>query len=371
MRQLTRLLAALILAGLLTPAPVAQLAPRQLTTVDAIRQYPGYFHLRDVAVRGEFVESALGYSLGADGRQLDLLLGENRALDGPVEVRGHLLDIGRLEPGDPRLASYAAPPPEAWPARGEQLLLRVDRVDVVQPTSASTLRSIALEPWRFDGETVTITGQFHGRNILGDLPTAPRQSEHDFVLTASGAALWVTDLEPKGRDFELNVTARVDTAQWVRVTGVVARQSGLVIVQGATIALADPSSDSASGAESALPLTARLVPPADAIFSVPTTGETLVDRETTVRIQFSRGLDQESVARGVSARYVSASESGPELDAPLELAVTYTTATDSIEVTFDDPLEPFRMVRVELTESLQTFDAQPVTPFAVVFTTGP
>ena len=35
-------------------------------------------------------------------------------------------------------------------------------------------------------------GQFAGRNLLGDLPDAPAQSQWDFVLRSADAAIWVT-----------------------------------------------------------------------------------------------------------------------------------------------------------------------------------
>ena len=82
-----------------------------------------------------------------------------------------------------------------------------------------SVRSIAIEPWKCDGQTVTITGNFRGRNLFGDLPGAPGKSRYDFVLRGTEGALWVTDLRPRGQGFELDVNRRVDTDRWIEVTG--------------------------------------------------------------------------------------------------------------------------------------------------------
>ena len=55
-----------------------------------------------------------------------------------------------------------------------------------------------------------MVGQFGGRNLLGDLPDSPGQSRWDFVLRSADAAIWVTNLRPRGKDFEL-CAGRADT----------------------------------------------------------------------------------------------------------------------------------------------------------------
>src|SRR4051794_41164327 len=80
---------------------------RRLTTIDALRQYPGFYHLQNIVLRGEFVESAQRIVLHAEERNIRVLLKDVQAKSGPVEIRGVLMDVGRLEPTDPRLVGYA------------------------------------------------------------------------------------------------------------------------------------------------------------------------------------------------------------------------------------------------------------------------
>ena len=85
------------------------------------------------------------------------MLNDATAADGPVEVRAQLIDVGRLTAADPRLSRYEnRPDPEHWPMPGEELLLSVSTVVKADPTSMPTIRGLALEPWRFDAQPVTV-----------------------------------------------------------------------------------------------------------------------------------------------------------------------------------------------------------------------
>src|SRR5687768_18466014 len=111
--------------------------------------------------------------LRSDEQEVRVLLNDARHVDGPVEVRGQLIDAGRLEPGDPRLASYGPRDEERWRRPGEELRLNATSVSPAQASTTPSLRALALEPWKFTGQTVTVVGQFRGRNLFGDLPDAP------------------------------------------------------------------------------------------------------------------------------------------------------------------------------------------------------
>ena len=352
---------ALLLGAALAAAAAAQTTPRRLTTLDSIRQFPGYFHLQDVVVRGELVEASVGVVLEADGWRLDVALGNAGAPAGPVEVRGQLLDVGRLDPADPRLTGYVPRDPDRWPQRGELLLLNVSSVVAAEPAVTASTRTLALEPWRFEGEAATVTGQFRGRNLYGDLPGAPALSEHDFVLRAAGGAIWVTGLEPSGRDFNLRVTARVDTGRWLEVTGIVTRTRGLVTLEGSAVRLAAPRDERDEPEPPAPP---PPLPPAAVVFSIPTSDETAVPRDVTLRLQFSRGLDANSIAGNLRVRYA-------EPGAPtLNIETAYSAGTNSVAIALPEPLEPLRRVTVETLAGLTAFDGVPVAPFTLSFTTG-
>ena len=65
------------------------------------------------------------------------------------------------------------------------------------PPLAPSIRNIVLYPSRYLEQQVTVTGQFGGRNLLGDLPDAPARSRYDFVMRSADAAIWVTNLRPQ------------------------------------------------------------------------------------------------------------------------------------------------------------------------------
>jgi hypothetical protein len=297
--------------------------------------------------------------------------------DGPVEVRGQLIDVGRLEPGDARAGreprADAPPAPgaldtERWPRPGEELFLRLTRVSEAQPTptSAASIRALAIEPWRFEGQTVTITGNFRGRNLFGDLPDAPGRSRYDFVLRGAEGAVWVTGLRPRGRGFELDVNRRVDSGRWVEVTGTVGRDRGLVLVEGTAIAIVEPPEITEAVEEPeapAVPLT-----PVEVVFSSPTEGEIEVPRNGPIRIQFSRGLDEATLPGNIRVSYVGAAP--PANAAPPGFMLSYDGGTRAVEIRFEEAMAPFRTVRVEVLEGLKGFDGAPVTPFTLTFSSG-
>jgi hypothetical protein len=346
----------------------AQAPARRVTTIDALRQFPGYFHLQNVLLRGEFVENGRRVVLRAGDREIGVMLNEQRTISGPAEVRGTLIDVGRLEPDDARLARYEdREDPERWPRPGEELLLSLTGAVQAQPASSPSVRALALEPWRFGGQTVTIVGQFRGRNLFGDLPDAPGKSRYDFVLRSADAAIWVTGLQPRGKGFDLSVDARVDTGRWLQVSGLVSTDRGLVTVQGtAVIASSAPAPDPV---EERLE-TAEPPQPAEVVFSTPVEGEIDVPSNASIRIQFSKGLDQPSLVGRLRISYADPETAGSGPAVPPEPRVTYDGSTQAMEIRFSSPFDPFRQVRVEILEGVKAFDGAPVIPWTLTFSTG-
>ncbi len=356
---------ALLLVVLAAVASGSAQTTRRLATVASLRQYPGYYHLQNVLVHGEFVEGPRVLLRGGE-RDIPVLLNDAKTTTGLAEVRGQLIDVGRLEPTDPRLTAYdGARDPERWPRPGEELLLNITGVAPAQLTTTASVRGLALQPWRFEGQKVTVVGQFRGRNLFGDLPSAPAKSRYDFVLRSADAAIWVTDLRPRGRGFDLSVDARVDTGRWLQVTGVVAQDRGLVTLTGTTVA--------AATAPEAEPVEEEAAPPpppletAEVVFSSPYEGETDVPVGSSVRIQFSRGIDPKSIDGQIRASYGGGP---PEGAPPLEFQHTYDGGTRAIELKFAQPFERFRTLRIELLEGLKAFDGSPVKPATITFSAG-
>jgi hypothetical protein len=297
------------------------------------------------------------------------------ASSGPVEIRATMIDVGRLEPGDPRVSPFVggrgalaggekALDAERWPRPGEELVLQVTTVTSAQPATTATIRALALEPWRFEGQRVTLVGQFRGRNLLGDLPASPAKGRYDFVLRSADGAVWVTGLRPRARNFELSVDARVDTGRWVQVTGAVARERGLVTIVGTTFAQAAAPELPPAVEEPSAPAIPLL--PVEVVFSSPTSDEIDVPPTTRVRVQFSRGLNPATLAGQIRVSYLGAAPGSP----PLEFAPAYDAASRAVEIKFAQPLEPLRTIRVEFLDGVKGFDGAPLTPWTLTFSVG-
>jgi hypothetical protein len=346
----------------------AQVGPRRLTTIDALRQFPGYFHLQNVLLRGEFTEAERRILLKADENELSVQLADGvTTLTGTVEVRGQLIDLGRLEPGDPRVGPSAeGRDASRWPRPGEEVFLRVTAVTSAPAAAGSvSVRALALEPWKFTGQTVTVTGNFRGRNLFGDLPDAPNKGRYDFVIRNTEGAVWVTGVRPRGRGFDLDVDRRMDSNRWIEVTGTVVHDRGLVRIEGTRIAAITAPTDAPAVTEAG---PATPPPPLDVIFFSPSDGESEVSPSGPVRVQFSRGVREPSLAGKITAGYTGAAEGTP--GANLALKVSYDAANRAIEIRFAAPLEPLRTVVVKLLDGIVAFDGGPLKPWSLTFSVG-
>jgi hypothetical protein len=336
----------------------AQSGARRFTTIDAIRQFPGYYHLQSVTLRGELTDDPKQPMLRSDDMEMKVVFDGASAKSGPVEVRATAIDVGRLEPNDPRLTGYADRT-ENWPKPGEVVLLKVTAVTDAAPATTPSIRALALEPWKFDGQTVTITGNFRGRNLFGDEPAAPTGS-YDFVVRGAEGAIWITGIRPRGKNFDLDLDRRVDTDKWVEVTGVVSRKRGLVAVAATKIAITERPA-------------ARIVEeptpppppqPLQVVFNSPTDGEVDVSPAAPIRIQFSRGLRDSTIAGRIRVTYAG------DAATTLEPKFTYDAATRSLQIRFATPLDPLKTVKVELLDGLLAFDGGALVPWSVSFSLG-
>jgi hypothetical protein len=360
-RQVFRVFLLSVIVGTVADA---QTGVRRLTTIEALRQYPGFYHLQNVLIRGEFATEGNRMFLRADQTEIRVLLDEGvSAAKGAVDARGLFVDVGRLEVSDPRAGAFAeGREADKWPRPGEEFVLRVSATSETQPASGASVRSVAIEPWRYDGQTVTITGNFRGRNLYGDLPGAPGKSRYDFVLRGTEGAVWVTELRPRGQGFDLDVNRRVDTDRWIEVTGTVVREKGLVSLKATRVSLSKAPQVAASEEPvvPAVPLT-----PVEVVFNSPTEGETDVAGADPVRIQFSRGLNENSLAGNIRVTYV-----GRQGEGGIDFKSIYDAANRAVQLTFVKPLEPFRTVRIELLDGIKGFDGAPIKPWTVTFSVG-
>ena len=361
---------ACILVGLATPAE-PQTPGRRVATLDLLVKHSLFFHGQDVVVHADAVgEAVLTYLVG-DGARL-LALAVPPPLDGTterLEVTGTFYDVGRLEPTDPRtldqpferLADSLLDKP--WPSVGELMVIVAASARPTTDGSPTTLRSIALNPAAHVDRSVTVTGRFRGRNLYGDLPDSPGESAHDFVLASANAAVWVVGREPKGDDFELDVRARSDTGRWLEVTGQARMHEGMVIINAGTIRLAEP-------AQAAPPRRAarRQGPPPEVIFSTPLEGDTDIPSDSMVRIQFSRDMSPASFAGHVRVSY---SPSGGVDGDAVQFQAEYRGRNRVLEIRFEQPLSPFRGVRVQLLDGITASDGVALPPWSLSFFAGP
>ncbi len=352
--------AALVLAA---PAlSVAQPPSRRLTTIAALRQFPGFFHLQNVLLRGEFKEEGGRFSLDAGDGNMRVILDRGvRTPSGGVEVRGQLIDVGRLDPGDPRVPDVETRDASRWPRPGEELLVRVTAVGEAAPPPSTTIRALALEPWRYEGQKVTVTGNFRGRNLFGDLPGAPGKSRYDFVIRGAEGATWVSGLQPRGRGFDLDIDRRFDTDQWLEVTGVVAYERGLVRIDATQLTAAKAPQAIREADEPAAP--PPVLPALEVVFSSPTPDEEDVGATSVVRIQFSRGLDPKTFPGAIRVSYPGSNVKPPTFQ------TTYDAGTRALTLRFSAPLEAGR-VQVDVLDTIKAFDGAAVKPWTLTFTVG-
>jgi hypothetical protein len=361
----------LVVAFLLVAATLSAqsgTATRRATNIAALIAHSDFFHLRPVVVVGELKLLDTGeLRLNSEGLSLRVIY-KGSTPDAPAEVRGEFWDVGKLNHEDPRLQQYdlkqtfGIDPEGAWPRAGQVTALIASAVAPATAPSAPSVRNVVLYPSRYLDQKITIVGQFGGRNLLGDLPDAPGQSRYDFVLRSADAAIWVTNLRPRGKDFELSLDTRIDTGRWVEVSGTLQQGRGLQWLNGLdagtikiTQAPKEPSDTPVVRVEAA--------PPPEVIFSAPTGEETDVPTSASVRIQFSRDMDGASFRNRITAHYANSTT-------PLPFTTQYLPGTRVLEMKFAAPFDRFATVVVELGEGIIGTDKQPLRPWTLTFETG-
>ncbi len=365
-----------ILIALVAFVALARLAQAQALSqavnLAALANYPTFYTDRSLAVRGHLHEAGGRLSFeDEEGHGVLATCRPQAKPDGIVEATAQLWDLGRMKQDDPRLAGYDLTPivkasGEDWPRPGDVFVLAIERFVPVQESADATIRSIILEGPHAVGRLVTVSGQFRGRNLFGDLPRSPGNAPSDFVLRSSNAAIWVSGMAPRGKDFQLDPGSRIDTNRWLQVSGIVRETRGLMWVEAKSIAL---STSTGPAADQAAPARA-VVPPAPApevLFSVPVNGEVDVSPATTVRIQLSRDVDAASLKGNVRAGYVG--PGAAQLTVP-ETRLEVDERNRVLTLHFAAPLERFRTFRVELTDGIKSTDGQPLKPWQLTFTVG-
>lgn len=359
----------------LVASALAQPITRRATDIPSLVAYPGFYHGQPIVLHADLVETGTTIVLVQPEEARALRITSSAAITarGHVETRGVFWDVGRLRPDDVRvlannIQTVADPSAESeWPKPGEMFVLHVTDAFPVTPAATPSLREVVLDAAAHVEKQVTVTGQFRGRNLYGDLAQTPNLSRWDFVLKSADAALWVTGTQPKGRGFDLNVSARIDTGRWLEVSGIVKQGRGLVWLTSAKIASAE------APATVSEPETVRQIGPSPVVvFSTPMQGDTDVPLETLVRIQFSRDMDPQSFRNQVRVSYLAEQtprQAEPPSATPM-FSTSYDAATRGLAIRFSEPLTRIQTVNVELLEGIKAFDGAALAPWTLAFTLG-
>lgn len=366
----------LALFVLLAAAVSAQPSPRRATYLAALVAHPTFYHLRPIVIVGTVALQDGGELLVTSDGTSVRLVSKVAAPEGLDEIRGEFWDLGRMNADDPRLAGYdlkttfKVDPEGPWPRPGQVMAIVASAISAAVQPAAPTVRNIVLYPSRYTDQRITVTGQFGGRNLLGDLPDAPAQSRYDFVLRSADAAVWVTNIRPRGKDFELALDARIDTGRWLEVSGTLRQGRGLqwLDATAGSLTLTTPPKETPADTQVRVPA----APPPEVVFSAPIPDETDVPLSRSVRIQFSRDIDPSTFRNRIRVAY---SDGGTrdrnEPEAPTVVFTTqYLPGSRVLEIKFGNPLERFRTVTVELQDGILGTDKQQLTPWVLTFQTG-
>lgn len=107
--------------------------PYRATSIDAVLADPAGFHQAWVMVKGTVAREGDLITISSDGASLRLIAG-TPIPSGEVEVRGQVLDVGRLQRNDRRVALPGPKPslaelyPNRWPSPGEEIVLSATSV---------------------------------------------------------------------------------------------------------------------------------------------------------------------------------------------------------------------------------------------------
>jgi hypothetical protein len=192
------------------------------------------------------------------------------------------------------------------------------------------------------------------------------------VLRAADSAVWVTGLRPRGKGFNLNPGARVDTGNWLEAIGIVKEGKGLVWVEGQQLALTKPDLEIRNAETPPIP---QMGPPPEVIFSDPAEGELDVPLKAAIRLQFSRDMNPDSFKGHVRWSYTAADAVNVGPATPREAARSaqfkYDRARRALEIQLDpDESAPYRDVVVELLDGIAATDGAKLKPWSLTFSFG-
>ena len=205
-----------------------------------------------------------------------------------------------------------------------------------------SLQALSKDPKSSEGRMVSVIGKFRGRNLYGDLPTASRLRESDWVIKDGRWAVWVTGSEPAGKGWRLDPRAPGDTSQWVEVRGRPRTRNGVTVLRALEVRPVP------------VPPGARVLPPRQlsiareaapvVVFLLPTEGEP-ISPDARFVIQFSKYMDEESFRGQVRLSYPEGT--GPT-SGEIPVRTRYDETLRALIVEPEASLEPGSTVEIRL-----------------------
>jgi hypothetical protein len=166
-------------------------------------------------------------------------------------------------------------------------------------------------------------------------------------------------LQPRGKTFNFDVNRRLDSGRWVKVEGTVHTAKGLTWLDGASIELAPAPEETTEVAIDLPP-----PPPVEIVFTAPTEGEADVRLTDRIRMQLSRDLNPETLKEHVRLSYSDAEAQ------PIAFTASYARENRALEIKPNEPLQPFKLVKLEILEGVKGTDGGAMKPFTLTFRTG-
>jgi hypothetical protein len=223
----------------------------------------------------------------------------------------------------------------------------------------TTLENLVTRPGQLDGKAVRVRGQFRGRNLYGDLPSASRRRSADWVIKEELFAVWVTGRKPKGNGWLLDGGLKRDTGKWLEVVGRPRTVRGVVTIEANRVALSTAPSPAAKALPPPAPPPRPQKPP-EVVFSLPLDGEREVGPSTIFKVQFSKDMQESSFKGRVVLRYVGPPRPGDRaLDA---VKIDYDAGLRTLEIDPGDLLRPGRAVEILLLPGIVDLDGLALEP---------
>ncbi len=234
-----------------------------------------------------------------------------------------------------------------------------ERAAKAKPAETYTLEALLAQPDRRDGQRVRVVGQFRGSNLFGDLPTRSRLRSEDWVLKDDVWAVWVSGRKPKGQGFNLDMGLKRDTGKWLAVIGRVSSRAGVVYIDAESVELGAAPTPASAAAAPPPPPERPKVPPV-VVFSLPLDGETDLQGDERLVVQFSKDMDETSFEGRVVLRYAGPVRPG---DRGFEVVkLTYDGGLRALTIDPGDRLRPGRTVELVLLDGIRDIEGLPLQP---------